>query len=246
MASPRNSTYGAMAAALREAIRRGDFAGGVRLPTEAELADTHQVSRQTVRRAMQELVSEGLVDRVPGRGTYAVDRSERYLRHIGSVEELMSLSVDTEAQILHPLRTRTDAAAAARLELDGDDVGRLSFARTHGGVTFCHTEVSLPPTAGEMLVAAAPELARPGHRSAATVIGLLEQHLGRPIRDAEQTVTAAPCAAGPAEVLACPPGSPVLRIERLYRDGTGRPLELAVSHFDPQHYSYRIRLRRHG
>lgn len=243
MATTRNSTYGAMAAALREAILRGDFAGGLRLPTEAELAATHRVSRQTVRRAMQELVSEGLVDRVPGRGTYAVDGSGRYLRLFGSIEELMSLSVDTEAQILQPLRTVPDAAAAKHLELEDDEVARLSFVRNRSGVTFCHTEVSLPPAVGNLLREVAPSLGRRGSRSTLNVISLLNEHRDQPIRDAEQTVTAALCSPELADVLECRSGAAVLRIDRLYRDAAGRPLELAVSHFDPAHYSYRSRLR---
>jgi DNA-binding GntR family transcriptional regulator len=36
----------------------------------------------------------------------------------------------------------------------------------------------------------------------------------------------------------------VLRIDRLYTDDADIPVELAVSYFDPAHYSYRVRLRR--
>jgi GntR family transcriptional regulator len=44
--------------------------------------------------------------------------------------------------------------------------------------------------------------------------------------------------------LRCEQGQPVLRIDRQYCDEAGRPVELAVSFFDPEHYSYRVRLRR--
>jgi DNA-binding GntR family transcriptional regulator len=36
----------------------------------------------------------------------------------------------------------------------------------------------------------------------------------------------------------------VLRIDRLYSDRSGRPVELAVSHFHPDRYSYRLEIRR--
>jgi DNA-binding GntR family transcriptional regulator len=36
----------------------------------------------------------------------------------------------------------------------------------------------------------------------------------------------------------------VLRIDRLYLGAGGDPVELAVSYFHPEHYSYRVRLRR--
>lgn len=53
--------------ALRRAIRAGDMAPGYRL-VEAELADTFGVTRAGVRAALLELVSEGLVERIPNRG----------------------------------------------------------------------------------------------------------------------------------------------------------------------------------
>jgi DNA-binding GntR family transcriptional regulator len=46
-----------------------------------------------------------------------------------------------------------------------------------------------------------------------------------------------------AHLLDCAPGAPALRISRLYRDRELLPLELAVNHFNPSRYSYRIQLR---
>jgi len=43
--------------------------------------------------------------------------------------------------------------------------------------------------------------------------------------------------------LGCATGQPVLRIDRLYRDRELRPLELAINHFNPDRYSYRLQLR---
>jgi hypothetical protein len=39
-------------------------------------------------------------------------------------------------------------------------------------------------------------------------------------------------------------GDLVLRVDRLYLDDADDPVELAVSYFDPAHYSYRAKLRR--
>jgi DNA-binding GntR family transcriptional regulator len=44
--------------------------------------------------------------------------------------------------------------------------------------------------------------------------------------------------------LGAAPGDAVLSVERLYRDEDGRAIELAISHFLPAHYSYRVTLRR--
>ncbi|MFF4767371.1 GntR family transcriptional regulator [Streptomyces sp. NPDC001255] len=239
----RESAYTRLATELREALRRGEYPEGVRLPTEAELAASRGLSRQTVRRAFQELVAEGLVHRVPGRGTFAAPQGERYLRQFSSVEDLMALSVDTTMRLVAPLRRLVDVEAAGRLRLDADQVDRLTFLRLHADTPFCLTTVHLPPHVGALL-ARRPEVTVAGTLSRATVIGLLEGHLPDPIEEARQSVTVAlaePSVAGP---LGCPPGHPLLRIDRLYVDASGLPVELSVSHFLPEHYSYRVRLRR--
>ena len=41
-------------------------------------------------------------------------------------------------------------------------------------------------------------------------------------------------------------GHPMLRVDRLYTDNSGRPVELSVSHFLPEQYTYRVTLRRSG
>ena len=46
---------------LRSQVLNGQFPAEVALPTEAQIATRYSVSRQTVRRAFQDLVAEGLV-----------------------------------------------------------------------------------------------------------------------------------------------------------------------------------------
>ncbi|GHO46012.1 GntR family transcriptional regulator [Ktedonospora formicarum] len=55
---------------FRERILDGRLPEGTRLPTELELATEHQISRDTIRHALGQLVEEGLLERVPGRGTF--------------------------------------------------------------------------------------------------------------------------------------------------------------------------------
>ena len=59
---------------LKRQIQQGRFAIGTQIPTELELCSLHKVSRTTVRQAIQHLVSEGLLDRQQGRGTFVVAR----------------------------------------------------------------------------------------------------------------------------------------------------------------------------
>ena len=229
---------------LRDEIAAGRYPDGTRLPTESELVARHGLSRQTVRRAFQGLVAEGSVYRVPGRGSYASDRGRRYLRQLGSIEDLMSLSDDTTMEVLDGLHRRVDIDAASRLRLDGDVVYSVVFRRLHDGIAFGHTEVHLPPAV------AAPVLASPSLASGAvtthTVIGLLEPHLQRPIAEAAQSITVTAADRNAAAAVACEPGHPMLRVDRLYSDDAGRPVELAVSQFLPEQYTYRVTLKRSG
>jgi DNA-binding LacI/PurR family transcriptional regulator len=68
-ASP-TALYMQLASQIRAAIRSGELPPGVRLPSELELAERYRLSRGTVRQAMNILVNEELVERVPGKGTF--------------------------------------------------------------------------------------------------------------------------------------------------------------------------------
>ncbi len=58
---------------LREALARGDYEPGERLPGEEDLADDLGVSRATARLGMRILQDEGRIDIVPGRGAFVAD-----------------------------------------------------------------------------------------------------------------------------------------------------------------------------
>lgn len=65
---PRISGYAELAAFLRQQILGGEMRPGQRLPAENDLAQTHAIGRDTVRRAIRVLRTEGLVDYVRGWG----------------------------------------------------------------------------------------------------------------------------------------------------------------------------------
>jgi GntR family transcriptional regulator len=65
-----NPRHVSLANTLREAINRGDFSPGERLPPERELAERFNASRTTVRLALSALKSQGLVGSGQGQGTY--------------------------------------------------------------------------------------------------------------------------------------------------------------------------------
>ena len=195
-----------------------------------------------MRRAFVDLVAEGVVYRVPGRGTYASESGRRYLRQLGSIEDLMSLSDDTTMEVLHGLNRRVDVDAASRLRLDNDIVYSVVFRRLHDGVPFVSTTVHLAPCVAQPVLTS-PELSG-GAVGTHTVIALIEPHLAEPIAEAAQSITVAAADEAVADAVGCKSGHSMLRVDRLYSDTAGRPLELSVSHFLPEQYTYRVTLRR--
>ncbi|KPQ21740.1 MAG: GntR family transcriptional regulator, partial [Porphyrobacter sp. HL-46] len=61
--------YLQLASELREAILKGEFAGGRQFPTETVLCRKYDVSRYTIREALRRLEAEGLIQRRRGSGT---------------------------------------------------------------------------------------------------------------------------------------------------------------------------------
>lgn len=234
-------TYQRLYEDLRTAVEDGRYEGGEQLPTEHELAASYSVSRQTVRRAFQDLVTQGLVYRVPGRGTFATGLSTRghYLRSVGTVEDLLAWT-GTEMELLSPPARASVQHDASLLKLPDPSVVALTLRRFYYGEPFVLTRVSLPPDLGQMLgeSGALPE------RGKGTVIGTLEHISSRRVAGASQNITPTSCPADLADCIDCQAEEPVLRAERLYFDTKGQPIELAVSFYNPRRYSYRLELRR--
>jgi GntR family transcriptional regulator len=227
---------------LRSAIQEGRFGDGVRMPTEAELRREYGVSRHTIRQAFQDLVAEGLVYRVPGRGTFVTDLSRRgrYLRSIGTLEELMAWA-GTEIEVLHAPATRMDTKAAGRLGLPSDEVSVLDVRRLYEGVPFVVTRIYLSIEVGDRL----KDEALPLLEGSETVLGTLERLvLPFPIAGVSQDITAAFAPPELSTLIDCQPGEPILYVERMYFDTANNPVELAISHYNPRRYSYHLELRR--
>jgi len=234
--------YRRLATYLRESIQEQHWTEDQALPTDGELGERFGVSRQTVRRAYLDLVNEGLVYRVPGRGTFITPSHLRYRRPFETVDDLLALSTDTELEIVEPLMGTFNPLAASQLQLEGRLMYGMRFLRRHEGTIFCHTSVHLPPEIGR-LIEDEEVFTEVGARTTHTVIGALAAR-GIQISGADQSMTARAADSVDAERLGCPEGHALLHIGRLYFDVSGRAVEWAVSYFLPEHYTHRLHLGR--
>lgn len=239
---PPRVGYDLVASRLREGIADGTWAEGEPLPTDLELSEQFDTSRHTARRAYACLMNEGLVYRVPGRGTFVVPKDRRYQRPMGSIEDLVALSTDTEVEITEPLSGVYDREIAARLELDSSLLYAIGYLRFHQGKQMCHSLTYLTPQSGVVLEKD-PELRVKGARRSETVIGSLMRE-GIDIAGAEQEITASAASPELADTLGCEEGDPLLVIERTFVDARGVPVEFAITHFLPSMYTNRLYLGR--
>lgn len=76
--------------AITEKIRSGELMTGYKMPTERELCELLQISRNTVSAAYKDLEKEGLLSSHQGKGTFVAEESERILRG-GQHERILRL-----------------------------------------------------------------------------------------------------------------------------------------------------------
>ncbi|MGH9193871.1 MAG: GntR family transcriptional regulator [Acidimicrobiales bacterium] len=218
----REVRYRAIADELRGRVESGELGAGRLLPSESELSRAYLVSRVTVRKALELLREEGLIDARQGFGWFvAADPVRQALGRLGTIEEqLGELGLSSERQVVGfrflspPPRVRQVLGVDAVLE-----VRRLNLA---DGQPFARVTVWCPEEVGARLSRAEVERTP------------FYELVGVPIGGATQTIGAAAASAADADLLAVPVGSPVLRCERVTRDVEDRPL-LVSEHVFPAH-----------
>jgi DNA-binding GntR family transcriptional regulator len=97
--SPRATAWGAykrLAETLRARIVGGEFPPGAALPSEAAMCAEYGVARNTLRRALDQLAEEGLIEVRPGRGRVVVSSTGAPGR---AVPQYQSMAADLRAMI---------------------------------------------------------------------------------------------------------------------------------------------------
>ena len=218
----REVRYRAIADELRRRVESGDLGAGALLPSESELSAAYGVSRVTVRKALDLLRDEGLIDARQGFGWFvAADPLRQSLGRLGTIEaQLGELGVGSERRVVG--FRFVDAPPRVRQVLGVDSVLEVRRVNYADGQPFARVTVWCPEDVGAKLSRADVE-ASPFY-----------ELVGVPIGSATQTIGAAAASAEDAALLAVPIGSPVLRCERITRSYDERPL-LVAEHVFPGH-----------
>lgn len=228
---------------LREQLAEGRFAGGV--PGELHLMKEFGVARVTVRKAMERLVADGLVERAPGRGTVAVahahERAEPRragAKLTGLLENIVDVSLRTTVKVVRCEVLPASAAVARQLDIaPGEPVQKALRVRSTRQGPLSHITTHVPQAVASTF--GRRELARK------PILMLLEGS-GVAIGRARQSISAKLADAEVARLLQVDVGSALLAVERLVFDVNDRPVQWLQGLYRPDRYQYQMQLSRVG
>ena len=128
---------------ILDKIHAGVLRADDRIPSEHKLARQFSVSRLTVQRAIRELVSEGLLRRAQGSGTFVNDFTHRFslfeVRDV--VDEISQLGGEPNTEVLLQRRLQPSPEIDELLELEaGEEVFQVSLLQSMDGEPVAHEE----------------------------------------------------------------------------------------------------------
>jgi GntR family transcriptional regulator len=231
---PGQSRYAALAAALRQRVIDGEWPPGTPLPAETRLAAEHGVALGTLRRALEMLAEQGLIERRHGKGTFVRGGLSgapmmRFFRFGEGDGEM------PQSRILSRQSVAASAEVARRLGLGrGDPVLRLQRLRSLGGQPRLVEDIWLP------LPLFAPLLDAPLADWGDLLYPFFAERCGVAIARATDEIGFAPLTAAQARSLALPAGHPGVAVTRQAHDLAGRCVEFRITRGDAFAFHYTV------
>jgi GntR family transcriptional regulator len=225
---------------LRERIADGTYAPQARLPSESEIGALLKVSRITVRQALGDLQKEGVIFKVPGKGTFVAQaRPSQELARLEGFGEAMSRKGHRIVnRVVKHAQVEAPASVAARLRLaPGAPVTEIHRVRWLDRAPVSFEITYLPPAIGERL--------RDEDLAGRDIFLILEADYGIQLGHADVQIGAVNADAALATALCVEPGAALLRIERLTWTADGVPLDFEYLYVRGEAFQYALRLPRH-
>lgn len=229
--------YAQVAADLRAAIKAGDFAKGAPMPTESMLCTRYGVSRFTVREALRRLQAEGLIRRRRGSGTVVADPEQALRQPLSDVSEILQYAAESQFLFKDCGSITLSGRKADEIGVpDGSHWLHLCGLRrlSPGGPAIVTTNVYINPDLAPHVAAL-----RPGPQP---LFEQLARAAGFRIAQIVQNITATAAGNNEATNLGIPRRAPTLRIVRIYRDDSGRIVEISDSAHPGDSFTYAMHI----
>ena len=231
--------YQWLAETLREDISQGVYNPGDVLPTEHELMRHYDLSSTTVRRAVRDLVLEGLIYRKAGKGTFVKrTRVEEHLSRLTSyAEEMRSRNIVPSFKLVcaKPCVPPADAARALNLSAN-QEAYYIERVQLGNGEPIALARGYWRRDIGEQL--AQHDL------DVIALYEVVENTLHIPLVEADESISAAVSDADITKKLDIQRRAPLLVLRRASYTTDMRPVELTTTFYRADRYEYKIRLAR--
>jgi GntR family transcriptional regulator len=224
---------------LRERILDGTYPPHAQLPAESEMGSIFGVSRITVRQALNDLQKEGVIFKIPGKGSFvSKPKAFQELTQLEGFAEAMSRrgyeiynrviahqSVPATPQVAQQLQLRPASAVTEIRRIRHLNREPVSLEITY-----------LPEEIGERL--------RKENLASRDIFLILENDYGIALEHARLQIDAIAADHALAGALQVDEGSPVLRMERLTHTASGKPIDFEYLYFRGDAFQYRLQIAR--
>ena len=224
---------------LRAQIQAGIYAADTQIPSESQLTERFEVSRITVRRALQTLENEGLIYRRQGLGSFVKDTRVRQglVRLTDFVEDMAQAGLEASSRVLHfgQEKASTDIAKALGIT-DGQIVFRLDRLRLGDGEPVAFDQTWMSVFYAGLLN---------GHDlEQITIYRILEKHYGIIVERGRYRLKAVNAGTDVARHLAVPRGRALLLIERTSVTHGDKPIYYQRRFYRSDQVTYELELER--
>jgi GntR family transcriptional regulator len=221
---------------IEDAVARGVIKPGDALPSERDLAQKVDVSRVTVRKAVQHLVRDGILVQRHGSGTFVASQTHRVEQSLSQLtsfaEDMARRGMDVRSDWLDRGVYEPSPEETVVLGLSsGERVARVARLRISGGTPLAIERAALSST-----ILPDPD------RIGTSLYAHLERSGNRPVR-AIQRIRAANLGGEDARLLEVPVGAASLNIERTSYLSSGRVVEFTRSIYRGDTYDFVAELR---
>ena len=227
--------YERIAAALREDVLDGKLEPGDQIPSEQELAQQFGVSRMTARHAVTQVVREGLVYRVQGKGAFVAQRKiVRDLKSLaGFFEDMRERGLQPGSRVLEVTKRAAKQAECRELATGpGEPVVEVKRLRSVDDEAVGYQVLVVP-------VDRVPDLTEFDFRRQSFYAHLRQVGLG--LRHARQRMEAVDDPTI-AKLIGSPENVPFFVLHRVSYAAGDVPVESLTSYFRADRYSYEVEL----